>query len=152
MTGSTTQQVTTTRLTPRQRVSVWLFFGVVLTLLPLILDWLRRLDSDRPHGLVAICANGELLLISAVIAGGAIGELVLTNIDRRWLSFKIWGVGSTIVMLAVEAGWYSDVASRVGTTTAAKASTVAYGSMIAFVLTVVASGACLYISSTGSET
>jgi hypothetical protein len=100
-----------------------LLFGVVLTLLPLILSWLRRLDSDRPHDLVSVCANGELLLISTVIAGGAVGELILRSVDRRWLSFKIWAVGSAILMLAIEAGWYSSVASRVGTADQADEST-----------------------------
>jgi hypothetical protein len=100
---------------------------------------------------VRICSDGELLLISAVIAGGALGEVVMTNVERRWMSFKIWAGGSAFIMFAVEAGWYSDVASRSGTSDAADASTVAYGSIIAFVLTVAASAVCLYISTTGEQ-
>lgn len=139
------------RLSPRQRLGVWLFFGVILALLPLILEWLRLMDANRRHGLVAICSNGELLLISAVIAGGAVGELILSNVAHRWMSFKIWAAGSTVVLLAVEAGWYSDVASKLDTNNAADPHTVTYGSLIAFLVTVAASAACLYISATSSD-
>lgn len=139
------------RTTARQRLALWLLFGVILALLPLVLDWLRLIDEGAPHGLASVCADGELLLISAVIAGGSAGELILADIDQRWVMRQIWCGGSTLFMLAIEAGWYSDIAAKASGGQAVPEATVMQGSLVAFVLTVLASGSCVYIGAVGSR-
>ena len=129
-----------------ERLSVWLLFGVLFSLLPLGLDWARRIDDQKPHGLVQLCQNGELLLIAAVIAGGALGELFISRAAGLRIA-RVWAAGSALLLLAGDASWYSDVSIKLASNAPPDPHSIAYGSLASFGLTILASGACLAISS-----
>jgi hypothetical protein len=58
------------------RLIVWVLFGVIFGLLPLIAVGLRELMSARGLHLYAVLEGGELFVISAVLSAGAVGELL----------------------------------------------------------------------------
>lgn len=69
-----------TGATPRReavttRLVVWLLFGVVLGLLPLIASVIRGVMSKDAFSFTEVLGGGELFIVSAVIAAGAMGEL-----------------------------------------------------------------------------
>lgn len=66
------------------RLSVWTGFGVVFGLLPLIVGAIRTGMSREGFQLTAVLGHGELFIASAVIAGGAIGELVAAAFARDY--------------------------------------------------------------------
>jgi hypothetical protein len=59
----------------RRRAFTWLLFGVVFSLAPLVWVYYLLLDSGQPHGIYEVLASGELVVVSAVLGAGAIGEL-----------------------------------------------------------------------------
>ncbi|MEV6448600.1 hypothetical protein [Amycolatopsis sp. NPDC051716] len=64
------------------RVVVWVLFGVIFGLLPVIIAAFR--DSVSPEGLNLdkMLGSGELLIVGAVIAAGATGELFASSRRR----------------------------------------------------------------------
>lgn len=65
------------------RLAVWLLFGVVLGLLPLIANGIKGVMSNQGFSLTEVLGGGELFIVSAVIAAGAIGELLVGTVRRR---------------------------------------------------------------------
>jgi hypothetical protein len=60
------------------RVVVWVLFGVVFGLLPLIISIIKDAASAEGLHLSSVLGKGELLMIGAVIAAGSLGELLAT--------------------------------------------------------------------------
>jgi hypothetical protein len=58
------------------RVLVWLLFGVVFGLLPLIAVGLGDALTEGGFHLESVLAEGELFIISAVLCAAALGELL----------------------------------------------------------------------------
>ena len=54
----------------------WGGFGVFVSVLPVGLSYIQRITDNEPHNFVEILANGELVLVSAVLAAGSLGELL----------------------------------------------------------------------------
>jgi hypothetical protein len=77
-------EITSRRSTIAVRLSVWAGFGVIFGLLPLIVAALKTGMSHDGFRLTAILGHGELFIAGAVIAGGAIGELVAAAFARDY--------------------------------------------------------------------
>lgn len=68
-------EVTSRRKALITRLSVWLLFGVILGLLPLIASVIKGAMSPDGLSFTQVLGGGELFIVSAVIAAGAMGEL-----------------------------------------------------------------------------
>lgn len=75
------------------RLLLWLIFGVVIGLLPLYADGIKEALSAGGFSFSHTLFQGELFVISAVIAAGAIGELFVANLPDRERIYKIAGGG-----------------------------------------------------------
>lgn len=77
----------------RARMGVWLIFGVVLGTLPVLLSILTG-------SLGRVLSNGELLISSAAIAGGALGELLYANVPHAEKAFRS-SIGGFCIILCI---------------------------------------------------
>lgn len=75
------------------RLLLWLIFGVVIGLLPLFADGIKETLSAGGFSFSHTLSQGELFVVSAVIAAGAIGELFVANLPKRESNYKIAGGG-----------------------------------------------------------
>ena len=96
------------------KIAKWIFFGVILSLAPLIVDGLNLLSHHQAGtpsvGLPgAVIERGELLLIVAGIAGAALGELFGKKAPRHPVANKVVG-GSALFIMFIAAMWYANVA------------------------------------------
>jgi len=58
------------------RLTVWVLFGVIIALLPLIAVGIKDAMSAEGFHLCNVLVDGELFVVSAVLAAGALGELL----------------------------------------------------------------------------
>jgi hypothetical protein len=138
-----------------QRVVMWCLFGCLASLLPLLIQMLHGFDSPRGATFDAICGDGELLVISAVLAAGALGEVIL-GIPRSMLMLVLtFGCGAELVVASL---WFADIRGRVGSQETTqidgqtvsyviKAHSVAVTSLEVFIATVVTCAFALYWAS-----
>jgi hypothetical protein len=75
------------------RLLLWLIFGVVLGGLPLMADGLKEAFGAGGFSFDHLLAQGELFIISAVIAAGAVGELFVVNLPDRERNYRVLGGG-----------------------------------------------------------
>lgn len=59
-----------------KRLIVWLLFGAVFGLMPLFAVALKEVFSSGGFHITNVLKNGDLFIVSAVLAAGAIGELL----------------------------------------------------------------------------
>jgi hypothetical protein len=76
-----------------QRLVGWFIFGVIIALLPIVLSYHAQTDRDIDPGLTTLLGRGELLVISAVMTAGAVGELVGKEVGTRRVLLKLMAVG-----------------------------------------------------------
>jgi|SRR5579884_4059098 len=60
------------------RMSAWVFFGVLLAWVPLVIDVLFGDMASSHISFYQALSHGELLLLASVTAAGALGELIIT--------------------------------------------------------------------------
>lgn len=99
----------------------WLFFGVMLGVIPLICDYLLQRLHPAPEikfGMSSVMEKGELLLICGAIAGGSIGELIGSNKDYMALKIATGAICVFVMFLTVTI--YTDTASKVRALTSNK--------------------------------
>jgi hypothetical protein len=75
-----TDEPVSKKVTVRRKVTVrmvvWVLFGVICALLPFAAVSLKNVLSATPTTLDELLVGGELYVVSAVLAGGALGELI----------------------------------------------------------------------------
>jgi hypothetical protein len=94
-----------------ERLVRWLIFSVVLAIVPLVFAAFR-LSSRAQLSLLAdsvseILARGDLLLVAAILAARASGEIIGSSSSYRLL--KIVANGSAILILLFGALYFADV-------------------------------------------
>jgi hypothetical protein len=99
------------KISARDRLIAWLFFTVVVSLLPVAGGLL--FDVDHGEGLHAAraVAHGELLVLSVTITAAAVGELVLTGIPSGVRSAALVLIGSAFTIIIVAGFWFADISS-----------------------------------------
>lgn len=65
------------------RVFQWALFGVIFGTLPLIVRFVTLLMSSGDISAVSMLGDGELLISSAAISAGALGEVFFATFDER---------------------------------------------------------------------
>jgi hypothetical protein len=126
------------------RFTKWLIFGVVFALTPLLADFF--IQWVHPNATLAfhwqeVFVKGELLLVSAAIAGAGVGELIGSG--RRWLTFKIIAGGGCIIITLLAAELYSSIAGDVRIQAVYDKERVVTESIWIFATTLMASAGCI---------
>jgi hypothetical protein len=96
-------------------LSHWLIYGLILSLLPIFFGcWkIAASSSGSSFGdaFKNVISHGELLLISSVLIGGSIGELLKNG--TNWIRLRNSVVGCGIVAAMFSIYSYSEIASNV---------------------------------------
>ena len=79
------------------RLLQWIFFSVVIGLVPIIFLYIRGILWSKPVEFQILLKHGELFLISTVILAGAIGDLIYT--DPRKKIWHLITLASSILIL-----------------------------------------------------
>jgi hypothetical protein len=124
------------------KVTRWFLFTVIAAIVPLVFGLIKLYSHDRPLSLEAISSKGELLLISAGIAGTAIGELIAGG-TNKYSRVKLICGSLCFLTLSVSGMWFADVSISAESANLAK---LAYGSLVIFGVTLFASGGCVALS------
>lgn len=129
-----------------QRLTRWLIFGVILSILPLIINVLLAATRDSvTPALQIICSRGELLLVCAGIAGAGIGEVVARGTNVQEI-LKIIAVGGCVIVLFVGLIWYASIVTYVESARTINLNVVTDGSLAIFGATFICAGGCIALS------
>ena len=118
----------------------WIVFSVIISLLPLVFNLLSALNRQKEASLSLLCSHGELLILSAAIAAGSIGELFGGGSERAIL--KIIAGGGCVAVLFVACLSFADVAQLPQPVP----SVVTVESITIFILTLISSASCIALS------
>ncbi len=89
----------------RQRLARWLVFGVVSSLLPLMFRGSRQLAETGSFDFSELAREGDLLLVSVVLAGLGLGEVVA--LCTRFPIAVILCSAGCLWNIVMSAWWYS---------------------------------------------
>ena len=62
-----------------KKLTLWILFNVLVALLPFVFRYLGATFSGRLANWENILSDGELLLVAAAVASGALGDLIASN-------------------------------------------------------------------------
>jgi len=62
-----------------KKLTIWILFNVLVALLPFLFRYLGATFSGQMVNLQNILSDGELLLVAAAVASGALGDLIASN-------------------------------------------------------------------------
>lgn len=137
------------RLEPQsisEKLLHWLFFGVLMALVPFIAAIFSDVDRDKTFDFSSLFGHGDLLIIATIISAGGIGDLFGTAVDKRHRTSKLIVLGCSIVSVAVTCMWFGDISSLLFTAHPADPTTVAVGSLILFVFAIIEGISALMLS------
>jgi hypothetical protein len=126
-------EVTSRRKALITRLSVWLLFGVILGLLPLIASVIKGAMSPDGLSFTEVLGGGELFIVSAVIAAGAMGELFAGGFKEAPILLTVLAGFWTLLAFAANTMAYMAVST-------APQPTVVHLSLVFFPFTLLASG------------
>jgi hypothetical protein len=120
----------------------WVIFGVIFALLPVAFKFVSGISRKTEEvTFVWLFEHGELLLISTVIAAGALGRVFGAKTTHPYLEL-ISGAGC-LWLLLISSYWFADISvSKSGANINTKITS--YGSAILFTVNILASGCCVY--------
>ncbi len=86
-----------------QKLVVWLIFGVICSLFPIGADYISASAADSNVGLIDVLSHGELLIVSAVMAAAAVGDIVLAiaHDPKRRIMTKLISLGACTVFFGI---------------------------------------------------
>jgi hypothetical protein len=121
----------------------WAVFRVIIALVPLAFNLASMLTEGKLE-LVQICSRGELLLISAVISAGAIGEII--GVVEGHNIGKLFAGGACVITLFIASHWFATISTAIRLEKQVNSEGIAIGSVILFIITVIAGGCCVALS------
>lgn len=111
-----------------ERLCVWVFFGVLFALMPVIMDVMSDITRDGSASLEASIDHGELVLVTGALAAMSLAELINHLGDsRRWPVIALASVNFGLV--AICTGWYSAITTTVADGRDFRGTFVAAGSL-----------------------
>jgi hypothetical protein len=123
-----------------EKLTRWLIFSVLISLVPLFTSYVGQLLDHRTASLDSVTGRGELLLITTTLAAAAIGELIPSGRERG--TQKLLAGGSCIVIVLFSSLLFAAVQSRLH-----PGGALVFGlSLSLFCGTLLASGSCLYLA------
>ncbi len=127
-----------------ERLVRWFIFSVTIALLPLMFNYFRLLGRGENPDMNLVVSRGELLIVSAAIAAGAVGELIASG--RALAIPKLISGGGCILILFLASLWFADISVAAISGQVIDARTVSVYSMYIFAFTVVSSGSSLVLA------
>lgn len=123
----------------------WVIFSVLLALIPIIFSAFPKKLRGYSVEFAQLIENGELLIVSAALCAGAVGELI--NSISKYSSYNIVVTGSTILLLFISAMAYAAIDSARYDIYRSQLDSVLISrvSLLIFCLSVISSGACIAI-------
>jgi len=123
----------------------WAIFTAVFSIVPLGILFLVLVYSSRPHGIGDIIGDGELLLISWILAIGGLGELFPDGSKLRIPTLVFAGVNSIVLVISLALFVIVRYAST-GVASEAHTSFTVWASIILFVSAFFTSSACVALA------
>ena len=96
-------------------VGRWLFFSVIIALLPILAGVVILLLFQQPITFLNTISHGELLLVSTAILAEAIGELLVNDTVNR--IFKVLVSGLNLAVFGMACLLYATIVSAMNNTT-----------------------------------
>jgi hypothetical protein len=125
----------------KTKLTRWLIFGGIFSTLPFIgsgILWAAKYHKTTiPFYFYYLWERGELLVVSAAFAADAVGECI--SFRKEFLKVRIWSAGICVGMLFIEAIWFAALQSF---DEAYDPITITLGSVVLFLVTLVAAGVC----------
>lgn len=122
----------------------WFVFGVLIALLPILVDFIVKRSEWSQPSLNDLLGRGELLLISAGLCSAAIGELLGTG--SKFATLKIISGGGCLLVLASASLSYANLAGKMSKNIIFSADVVSHDSLIIYLVGVVASASCVILA------
>ena len=94
-----------------QRLVVWLLFGCLASLLPLVIEFVKAIDTAEGPSFSRIFGSGELLIISAVLAAGTLGEVIHTMPRSLLKTILVFSCGAELLLPSL---WFADLRGKIG--------------------------------------
>ncbi len=107
-------------------------------------NYFRLLGRGENPDMNLVVSRGELLIVSAAIAAGAVGELIASG--RALAIPKLISGGGCILILFLASLWFADISVAAISGQVIDARTVSVYSMYIFAFTVVSSGSSLVLA------
>jgi predicted Kef-type K+ transport protein len=126
-------------------IARWAVFAVLLALLPIGVNALITITDGHELGVVGLLEHGELMLVSAAVVGAAIAELMADGVTKLGGVRVGVGVGGGLVVVAASV-WFAVIATGERDGSELDPGTVATGSLIVFLLAVVAGLSCVVVA------
>jgi hypothetical protein len=130
----------------QNRFARWLIFGVLLALVPLLFSWATRQLRAQPSSLDVLLANGELFLVTAALAGAAIGELLGVARASRQPFWEIVAGGCCLIVVVLSAHLFADISAIRATAATIDPARVSSWSLWLYCIGLVASGSSIAIT------
>jgi hypothetical protein len=131
------------------RLVGWALFGCIASLLPVLIQIVQGIDSPGGITFNGLFGNGDLLIIAATLAAGALGEVIAAS-RSSWLTLLLtFCCGSELLVTSL---WYADLRTKLGQSQIVEVNgnrltysidphSVALGTVALYVLTV---GTCVF--------
>lgn len=128
------------------RIAKWLFFGVLISVLPLALGGVSAATrKDVTFRFEGMYENGELLIVAAAIVGAALTELFsLGDQGLRLMRFLAGCFAATVVIAS--ATWFADIAAATRDGSALDHDAIASGSLWVFISAVLSGLSCIVVA------
>lgn len=120
-----------------------MLFNVAIALSPFFFEALRLVDRSEKLSLSSVLGTGQLLLVSAAVAAGAAGELVLVDVPKSQKLAKLLAIFGCIPSLIVSSWWFGDVSAASQDGKAPTVTVVTLGSVVVFFCTFVTGAFCV---------
>lgn len=127
-----------------ERVTKWIFFSVVIAIIPLIAVYLLLVIKGQQPGYRDIFGKGELFLIVIALCGAAIGDLVTAQ--KAKLSTKLISGGLTLVVLLLASLLYAYISSETGPIADVAKDQIALISGALFLIGAFSCGCCIAVA------
>ena len=135
------------------KVLRWLLFGVIVSILPLVFAYFVLLMNPNPTagsnvtGMSAVLGNGELLVVTWVLAAGAIGEVIGSDEGKGWFKGRGWlkivSGGLTLIVLIFATLFFAAIAEARAVNVKVEDSFVSTSSIDLFLISLVPCFICV---------
>jgi hypothetical protein len=135
------KKVESRRKAATKRVVVWFLFGAFFGLWPLFAVMIKEAFSPTGFNIDQLLNNGDLFTISAVLAAGALGELIAAASKGGMSFFLVIFSGFFCLM-----SFAGDLVAFYASAGSTSSGDIAIASLCCFPLTLVASGLCIGVA------
>lgn len=124
----------------------WLFFVVIMALVPFMATTIGDIDRKISLSLAAIFGRGDLLIVATVISADAVGRLMSSEFPESRRIGRTILLGTTLITIAITCLWFADISSLLTTKAPVPASTAALTSITVFGFAAIEGLAALFLS------